>query len=83
MKSYTRVSAELATQPQEAPEIKIIDATTIDLCAAVFPWAKFRACKGAIKLHTVLTGLLPQCILVTDGKTHDRRAVQEPALRAG
>ena len=34
-KMYERVSAEIATQPQEAPEIKIIDATTIDLCAAV------------------------------------------------
>jgi putative transposase len=76
-KLYERVSADLATQPQEAPEIKIIDATTIDLCAAVFPWAKFRTRKGAIKLHTVLTGLLPQCVLVTDGKTHDRRAVQD------
>jgi len=76
-KLYERVAAELATQPQEAPEIKIIDATTIDLCAAVFPWAKFRTHKGAIKLHTVLTGLLPQCVLVTDGKTHDRRAAQD------
>jgi hypothetical protein len=74
---YERLSAELATQPQEAPQIKIIDATTIDFCAAVFPWAKFRTRKGAIKLHTVLTGLLPQCVLVTDGKTHDRRAVQD------
>ena len=72
-----RVSAELATQPREAPEIKTIDATTIDLCTAVFPLAKFRTRKGAIKLHTVLTRLLPQCVLVTDGKTHDRRAVQE------
>lgn len=76
-KMYERVSAELATQPQKAPEIKIIDATTIDLCATVFPWAKFRSRKGAIKLHTVLTGLLPQCVLVTDGKTNDRRAVQD------
>jgi hypothetical protein len=76
-KLYERVSADLSTQPQKAPEIKIIDATTIDLCAAVFPWAKFRTRKGAIKLHTVLTGLLPQCVLVTDGKTHDRRAVQD------
>lgn len=76
-KLYERVSAELATLPQKAPEIKIIDATTIDLCAAVFPWAKFRTRKGAIKLHTVLTGLLPQCVLITDGKTSDRRAVQD------
>jgi len=76
-KLYERLSAELSTQPQQAPNIKIIDSTTIDLCASVFPWAKFRTRKGAIKLHTVLTGMLPQCVLVTDGKTHDRRAVQD------
>ena len=76
-KLYERLSTELATQPQQAPKIKIIDSTTIDLCASVFPWAKFRTRKGAIKLHTVLTGMLPQCVLVTDGKTHDRRAVQD------
>ncbi|OGR27202.1 MAG: hypothetical protein A2139_08645 [Desulfobacca sp. RBG_16_60_12] len=76
-KLYERLSTELATQPQEALRIKIIDSTTIDLCASVFPWAKFRTRKGAIKLHTVLTGVLPQCVLVTDGKTHDRRAVQD------
>jgi hypothetical protein len=45
-KLYERLSAELAPQPQKAPQIKIIDATTIDLCAAVFPWAKFRTRKG-------------------------------------
>ena len=67
-KLYERVSAALAQQPQEAPKIKIIDATTIDLCAAVLPWAKFRTRKGAIKLHTVLAGMLPPCVLVTDGK---------------
>ena len=76
-KLYQRVSSDLATQPQEAQEIKILDASTIDLCAAVFPWAKFRTRKGAIKLHTVHTGLLPQCVLITDGKTHERRAVQQ------
>jgi len=76
-KLYERLSAELSTQPQQALNIKIIDSTTIDLCASVFPWAKFRTRKGAIKLHTVLTGMLPQCVLVTDGKTHDRRAVQD------
>ena len=82
-KLYERLSAELAPQPQEAPQIKIIDATTIDLCAAVFPWAKFRTRKGAIKLHTVLTGLLPQCVLVTDGKTHDLQAVQDLRFKPG
>jgi hypothetical protein len=76
-KLYERVSAELAAQPQEAPPVKIIAVTTIDLCASVFPWAKFRTHKEAIKLHTVLTGLLSQCVLVTDGKTHDRRAIRD------
>jgi hypothetical protein len=76
-KPYERVSAALAQQPQEAPEIKIIDATTIDLGAAVFPWVRFRSRKGAIKLHTVLTGMLPQCVLVSDGKAHDRQAVHD------
>jgi hypothetical protein len=82
-KLYERLSAELAPQPKKAPPIKIIDATTIDLCAAVFPWAKFRTRKGAIKLHTVLTGLLPQCVLVTDGKTHDLQAVQDLHFQPG
>lgn len=82
-KLYERVAAALAAQPQEAPEIKILDATTIELCAAVFPWAKFRARQGAIKLHTVFTGLLPQCVLVTDGRTHDRRAVQDLHFQPG
>jgi len=82
-KLYERLSAELATQPQGAPKIKIIDATTIDLCAGVFPWAKFRTRKGAIKLHTVLTEMLPQCVLVTDGKTHDQKAVQDLHFEPG
>ncbi len=82
-KLYERLSAELAPLPQKAPQIKIIDATTIDLCAAVFPWAKFRTRKGAIKLHTVLTGLLPQCVLVSDGKTPDLQAVQDLRFQPG
>jgi putative transposase len=82
-KLYERLSAELASQSQQAPPIKIIDATTIDLCAAAFPWAKFRTRKGAIKLHTVLSGLLPQYVLVTDGKTHDLRAVQDLRFQPG
>jgi hypothetical protein len=81
--TYWSLSAELAPQPQKAPQIKIIDATTIDLCAAVFPWAKFRTRKEAIKLHTVLTGLLPQCVLVTDGKTHDLQAAQDLRFKPG
>lgn len=82
-KLYERLSREMAPQAHKAPKIKIIDATTIDLCAAVFPWAKFRSRKGAVKLHTVLTGQLPQCLIVSDGRRHDRKAVQDLRFEAG
>lgn len=50
-----------------------MDASTIDVCLSVFPWAKFRAKKGAVKLHTVLDhdGLIPAFVDITDGKTHE------------
>ena len=50
-----------------------LDATTIDLCLSVFPWAKFRTTKGAVKVHVGLDhdGMLPSFVTVTDGKTHD------------
>lgn len=50
-----------------------LDASTIDLCLAVFPWADFRTTKGAIKLHVGLNhaGYLPEFVTVTEGKVHD------------
>jgi len=50
-----------------------LDSTTIDLCLSVFPWAKFRKRKGAIKLHYLMnhSGMLPSFLVVTDGKHHD------------
>lgn len=50
-----------------------IDATTIELCASVFDWAKFRRTKGAVKLHLMLDhdGLLPCYGVITDGKQHE------------
>lgn len=50
-----------------------LDASTIDLCLSVFPWAKFRTTKGAVKLHVGLDhdGFLPAFVTVTDGKSHD------------
>jgi hypothetical protein len=50
-----------------------LDSTTIDLCMSVFPWARFRRSKSAIKLHTLLDlrGNLPSFIAITDGKVHD------------
>ena len=50
-----------------------LDATTIDLCLSVFPWAHFRQAKAAIKLHTLLDlrGNIPTFIHISDGKLHD------------
>ena len=50
-----------------------LDASTIDLCLSVFPWADFRTTKGAIKLHVGLNhdGYLPEFVTVTEGKTSD------------
>lgn len=50
-----------------------LDATTIDLCLSVFPWAHFRQTKGAIKLHTLLDlrGNIPSFIHISDGKLHE------------
>jgi hypothetical protein len=50
-----------------------LDASVIDLCLSVFPWAKFRKTKGAIKLHCLYdhSGALPSFVTITDGKKHD------------
>lgn len=54
-------------------KIYLLDTTTIDLCLSVFPWAKFRRTKGAIKLHMGLDidGYLPEFMDMTDGKCHE------------
>jgi uncharacterized protein DUF4372/DDE family transposase len=50
-----------------------LDSTTIDLCLSLFPWARFRKRKGAVKMHTLLNlrGSIPEFILISDGKMHD------------
>ena len=50
-----------------------LDATTIDLCLSLFPWARFRRGKGAVKLHTLLDlrGAIPAFIHISHGKVHD------------
>ena len=58
------------------------DSTTIDLCLSLFPWAKFRKRKGAVKLHTLidLHGNIPCFIHITDGKTNDVKALDQLVL---
>jgi hypothetical protein len=56
-----------------------LDSTTIDLCLSLFPWARFRRHKAAVKMHTLLDlhGNIPTFIRITEGKTHDVNVLDE------
>ena len=62
-----------------------LDSTTIDLCLSLFPWAKFRKHKAAVKMHTLLDlhGSIPTFIRITDGKTSDVNILDEFLPEAG
>jgi hypothetical protein len=69
-----------ATEPfgvELAATVYAFDSTTIDLCLALFPWARFRQTKGAIKLHTLLNlrGNIPEFLAVSAGALHDVKAL--------
>jgi hypothetical protein len=62
-----------------------LDSTTIDLCLSLFPWAKFRQCKAAVKMHTLLDlhGNIPTFVRVTSGAVHDVNILDEIMPEAG
>jgi hypothetical protein len=62
-----------------------LDSTTIDLCLSLFPWAKFRRHKAAVKMHTLLDlrGSIPAFIRITHGKVHDVNILDEILPEAG
>src|SRR5665811_455436 len=62
-----------------------LDSTTIDLCLSLFPWARFRRHKAAVKMHTLLDlrGNIPTFIGITDGKVHDVNILDEIFPEAG
>ena len=62
-----------------------LDATGIDLCLALFPWAKFRKRKAAVKLHTLLDlrGNIPSVLFITPGRVHDVNILDQLAIEAG
>ncbi len=62
-----------------------LDATTIDLCLSLFPWAPFRTTKAAVKLHTLLDlrGNIPAFIHISGGKTHEVNVLDILAFEAG
>ena len=62
-----------------------LDATTIDLCLSLFPWAPFRTAKAAVKLHTLLDlrGNIPAFVYISDGKTHEVNVLDMLSFEAG
>jgi hypothetical protein len=62
-----------------------LDSTTIDLCLSLFPWARFRRHKAAVKMHTLLDlrGNIPTFIGISDGKVHDVKMLDEILPEAG
>jgi len=62
-----------------------LDSTTIDLCLSLFPWAKFRRRKAAIKLHTLLAlrGNFPTVVILTTGKVHDVNILDDLTYEPG
>jgi hypothetical protein len=62
-----------------------LDATTIDLCLSMFPWANFRKTKGAVKLHTLLDlrGNIPTFIYISDGKLHEVKTLDLLPIEPG
>lgn len=62
-----------------------IDATVIDLCAEMFPWATFRRTKGAVKLHLTLDhdGYLPTALVITDGRQHEVTVARQQTFAPG
>src|ERR1700730_26314 len=68
-----------------AQTVYALDATTIDLCLALFPWAKFRQHKGAVKLHTLLDlrGSIPTVVIITHGKVPEVNILDQLSFEAG
>jgi hypothetical protein len=62
-----------------------LDSTTIDLCLSLFPWAKFRRHKAAVKLHTLLAlrGNFPTVVILTTGKVHDVNILDDLTYESG
>jgi hypothetical protein len=70
---------------QLSETVYALDSTTIDLCLSMFPWAKFRTTKAAVKMHTLLNlrGNIPSFIQITDGSVHDVKILDELITEPG
>jgi hypothetical protein len=85
------ISRARTLSAQDSPGVDLertvyaLDSTTIDLCLSLFPWAKFRRRKGAVKLHTLLDlrGNIPSFVHVSHGKTHDVTVLDQLPIEPG
>jgi len=85
IRTAIKLYANDATGIADVRDLYALDSTTIDLCLALFPWARFRKHKAAVKMHTLLDlhGSIPTFIHITNGKVHDVNVLDEIALEAG
>jgi hypothetical protein len=74
-----------ATGIPDVNDLYALDSTTLDLCLALFTWARFRKHKAAVKMHTLLNlhGSIPTFIRITDGKLHDVNVLDEIVIEGG
>lgn len=83
-----RARALYVSQPLDVElteTVYALDSTTIDLCLNLFPWARFRRTKGAIKLHTLLDlrGPIPSLVSITEARSHDVNALDALLVESG
>jgi len=73
IKTARRLYADEDFGVQLQHTVYALDSTIINLCLSLFPWARFRKHKGAVKLHTLidLRGNIPTTVIITHGKVHD------------
>ena len=85
IESARKLYCDEALELELEETVYALDSTTIDLCLSLFPWARFRKKKGAIKLHTLLDlrGNIPSFIRITDGKVNDLYLLDELIPEAG
>lgn len=80
-----KVVSDQSELERATDSIYALDCTTIDLCLSLFPWAKFRSHKAAIKPHTLMDmeGSIPTFIHISDGRTHDENVLDMIPIMAG
>lgn len=89
LKHYKRLFSRTASAGDmvkvEKKATRIVDSSTLPLCLSLFPWAKFRTAKGAVKIHMKLdeADCMPDVVYLSNGKVHDKKAVPYLDIKDG